>query len=581
MIDTSIQRVEINQVIENQLPEFVQSESPLFVDFMKQYYISQEYQGGSINIAENLDRYTKLQTYVGAALTEYTGLSTDTESYSSTIFVDSTHGYPSKYGLLKIDDEIITYTGIGTTSFTGCIRGFSGVDAMDQPTRPDLLSFNTSVGVSHTGGSKVHNLSNLFIREFFGKLKTTYASGFENRKLSSDIDQVKFIRQVKDFYRTKGTEESYKILFRALYGQEVDIIKPSDFLIKPSDADYGFAQDFVVKSITGDPRNLKGSTLFQDADDDDKNIRGASGAISDVKDFLYDGEHYYQISITQDSIDGNFIVPGRTRVTDPVSIGATVITVDTTVGFPTSGSLSLPSATTAGIVTYTSKTANQFVGLPTAVDVLNIGDDVRYNNVAYGYSFANISKKIEVLITGVLKDFPIPEKAYYFNKGDTIKVGTFGINKSSEDSNFGSWVYNTSVKFTPKTIVRQSSSSFSIVTLSAHGFLEEDAIEVLDGQNTLLGVGRVLSVIDSSTLILGDLPGVGEFNIAFIRRRNKKGNSSLHTNINKYTTDIQNAYDNESEGNSYIASPSIPSLGNEPIVFDDLIFYLLNLERIF
>ena len=78
MIDTSIQRVEINQVIENQLPEFVQTESPLFVDFMKQYYISQEYQGGSINISENIDRYTKLQTYVGAALTEYTGLSTDT-----------------------------------------------------------------------------------------------------------------------------------------------------------------------------------------------------------------------------------------------------------------------------------------------------------------------------------------------------------------------------------------------------------------------------------------------------------------------------------------------------------------------
>ncbi len=383
MIDTSIQRVEINQVIENQLPEFVQSESPLFVDFMKQYYISQEYQGGSINISENLDRYTKLQTYVGAALTEYTGLSTDTESYSSTIFVDSTKGYPSKYGLLKIDDEIITYTGIGTTSFTGCVRGFSGVDNMDQPTRPDLLSFNTTVGASHTGGSKVHNLSNLFIREFFGKLKTTFASGFENRKLSSDIDQVKFIRQVKDFYRTKGTEESYRILFRVLYGQEVNIIKPSDFLIKPSDADYGFAQDFVVKAITGDPRNLKGSTLFQDIDEDDKNILGASGAISDVKDFLYGGEHYYQISVSQDSIDGNFIVPGRTRVTDPVSIGATTITVDTTVGFPTSGSISLPTASVAGVVTYTSKTANQFVGLPTAVDTLSIGDDVRYNNVAY------------------------------------------------------------------------------------------------------------------------------------------------------------------------------------------------------
>ena len=65
MIDTSIQRVKISQVIENQLPEFVQSESPLFVDFMKQYYISQEYQGGPVD-GENLDRYTKLQTFVGS-----------------------------------------------------------------------------------------------------------------------------------------------------------------------------------------------------------------------------------------------------------------------------------------------------------------------------------------------------------------------------------------------------------------------------------------------------------------------------------------------------------------------------------
>ena len=59
---------------------------------------------------------------------------------------------------------------------------------------------------------------------------------------------------------------------------------------------------------------------------------------------------------------------------------------------------------------YEGKTTNQFVGVDTARDVLSVGDDVRYNNVAYGYSFANISKKIEVLITGVLKDFPIPDE---------------------------------------------------------------------------------------------------------------------------------------------------------------------------
>ena len=127
-----------------------------------------------------------------------------------------------------------------------------------------------------------------------------------------------------------------------------------------------------------------------------------------------------------------------------MSIGGTVITVDTTVGFPTSGSLSLPTASVAGVVTYTGKTSNQFVGVDTALDTLSIGDDVRYNNVAYGYSFANNTQKIEVLITGVLKDFPIPDSTFYFNKGDKVRVGSFGINKSSEDGNFSSWVYNTS-----------------------------------------------------------------------------------------------------------------------------------------
>lgn len=268
-------------------------------------------------------------------------------------------GGPEKYGLLKIDNEIITYTGIGTTSFTGCIRGFSGVDSLDQATRPDLLSFKSTVGAAHTGGTKVHNLSNLFLREFFNKLKTTFADGFQNRTLDSDIDEVKFIRQIKDFYKTKGTEESYKILFKALYGEEVSIIKPSEFLLKPSDADYSITQDFVVKKLTGDPRALKGSSLFQDKDIKDLNITCASGAISDVKEFLYGGENYYQVSITKDSTEGTFVIPGRTRLTNAVSVGATVLTVDTTVGFPTSGKLNLG---TSGIATYSGKTINQFTG---------------------------------------------------------------------------------------------------------------------------------------------------------------------------------------------------------------------------
>ena len=287
MIDTSIQRVEINQVIENQLPEFVQSESPLFVDFMKQYYISQEYQGGSINIAENLDRYTKLQTYVGTALTEYTGLSTNTESYSDTIFVDSTKGYPSKYGLIKIDDEIITYTGITSTSFTGCVRGFCGVDNLKSPTNPESLVFSTTNASKHENDSKVVNLSNLFLQEFWYKTKQLFMPGFEDRNLHTKVDKANFLRQAKDFYASKGTDEAIKILFGVLFDSRAEVIKPIEYLFSPSDADYVITNDLIVERISGNANNVVGQTLFQ------TDNAATSGSIFNVQYFPREGRNYY------------------------------------------------------------------------------------------------------------------------------------------------------------------------------------------------------------------------------------------------------------------------------------------------
>ena len=98
---------------------------------------------------------------------------------------------------------------------------------------------------------------------------------------------------------------------------------------------------------------------------------------------MYDGERYYQISLTEESIQGNFVIPGRTRLTDSVSIGATVITVDTTVGFPTSGTLNLVQNDIVGVTSYTGKTSNQFLGITTTPQTYSVSDEVRYGNVAF------------------------------------------------------------------------------------------------------------------------------------------------------------------------------------------------------
>ena len=124
-------RVQLNKIIESQLPEFLVADFPKAVDFFKQYYISQEKQGGNIDLVDNLDRYIRVDNLVPEVVVGKTTLSSGISATDTTITVPSTKGFPDDYGLLKIDDEIITYTGKTDTTFTGCIRGFNGITGYD------------------------------------------------------------------------------------------------------------------------------------------------------------------------------------------------------------------------------------------------------------------------------------------------------------------------------------------------------------------------------------------------------------------------------------------------------------------
>ena len=76
MIGTGIdKRIQVQQIIENQLPEFIRSESPLAVDFLKQYYVSQEHRGGVVDITDNLDQYIKLDNLTPEVIVGVTTLS--------------------------------------------------------------------------------------------------------------------------------------------------------------------------------------------------------------------------------------------------------------------------------------------------------------------------------------------------------------------------------------------------------------------------------------------------------------------------------------------------------------------------
>ena len=250
MIQTGFEtRVKVQQIVENQLPEFILDESPKAAEFLKQYYISQEYQGGPVDVAENLDQYLKLDNLTPEIIVGSTSITDSINSDSAVISVVSTKGFPEKYGLFKIDDEIITYTGITTNTFTGCIRGFSGITTYHTISDPQELEFSTSRAASHSVGSTIQNLSSLFLKEFYKKLKYSLTPGLEDVDFVSDLNIGNFIKEARSFYQAKGTGESFRILFNVLYGITPSVINLEDFLIKPSAATYiasGMIPIFII-----------------------------------------------------------------------------------------------------------------------------------------------------------------------------------------------------------------------------------------------------------------------------------------------------------------------------------------------
>ena len=124
MADTKFDsRVKVSQIIKNQLPEFISSSEENFVDFLKQYYISLEHRGAAFDIANNFDQYISTDNLTADIVSKTYTLSQDVGYIDDEIFVSSTAGFPEEYGLLKINNEIITYTEKTETSFTGSLAG--------------------------------------------------------------------------------------------------------------------------------------------------------------------------------------------------------------------------------------------------------------------------------------------------------------------------------------------------------------------------------------------------------------------------------------------------------------------------
>ena len=600
MIQTGIEsRVKIQDVISSQLPNFILDESPKTADFLKQYYISQEFQSGVVDIAENLDQYLDFDNLTPEKLsgdsTLLVGIGTQEVN---TVNVSSTKGFPNQYGLLKIDNEILTYTGITTNTFTGLTRGFSGITSYHAELNEEELVFTKSNAGVHTAGSSIQNLSSLFLNEFYKKIKYTFAPGFENLNFDKNLNIGNFLKEVKSFYETKGTDDAIKILFRVLYGVDPKIINLEDLLFKPSSAEYLRRETVIVEVLSGNPIGLVGQTIKKI---EKLNDPATQASVSEVEPFTRQGKQYYKFSLFigyggASLVEGNFKITPSSKSIESVSIGSSVVTVDSTIGFPSSGKV-LSGINT---ISYSDKTINQFLDCTGIESEISPSDSVFSDEIYFGYEDGDLTKKVEFRITGILSEFKQKSENVIVSEGDSITIKNLGdkvLNptiKNRKEIFANSWIYNTSSfieidSFEGSTFRLKKSIDRSI-------FKVGDKVEFVNQSRpdeviypTANSVQPYVNEILGDNLIqINGFSGSSGASPDQIKRI--RTNSNLRRKLNKpkstgdspvpikydVTSDVTNVYFDDDSG--YAASNSLPSAKNSGTpnapFFEDIDFQL-------
>ena len=579
-------RIKITDVIESQLPEFVTSENPKATEFLKQYYIGQEYQGGPIDIVDNLDQYLKLDNLIPEVIVGNTSLTENISSSETIINVSSTKGFPERYGLIKIDDEVITYTGITTNSFTGCIRGFSGITDYTKNTSFTELIFTESESQSHLQSSEVKNLSVLFLQEFYKKTKYSLNPGLESVNFTPNLNIGNFIKESRTLYRSKGTDESFRILFNVLFNDEPKIIDLENFLIKPSTASYVRRKIAIVESISGNPLNLEGQLIAKTTDPQ------ITAAISEVEAITRNNKTYYKLFIfvgyddSLSSITGNVDITGSTRNLNYISAGSSAITVDSTIGFPEFGTLYSGS----NVVTYTKKTVNQFLGCSGVVSGISTGSEIHSEDTYYGYENGDLTKKVEIKLVGVISDFNSDTQISTSFEGEYISVKNIGekiqnpvVNQTRKEVFANIWDYNTNPRYqinkvngtnkivlkTPIDKILKISDRIDILLQDSEQIVYKNLIV----NDIINGIEQEIEVNDeNNSTITINLDSNTDYEIRKkIRFGSINSNAKFSFEYSNIFADIQNVYSDFDEY-MYVASNSIPSYEiNVPIFSYDSI----------
>ena len=327
--------------------------------------------------------------------------------------------------------------------------------------------------------------------------------------------------------------------------------------------------------LSGNPLGLVGQTIKKIEKLNDPTTQAS---VSEVEPFFRSGKRYFKFSLFigydgTSLVEGNFKITPNTKTADSISVGSSTISVDSTIGFSTSGKI------ISGIntVSYTDKSINQFFGCTGITSSILPTSNIYSDEIYFGFEDGDINKKVEFRITGILSGFRQLSESIVVSEGDIIKVKNIGQNvknpesKTTKEVFANSWIYNTSASYDVDSIDGSTvnlKSELDRSSLKKGDFVElvkvDDPSSVVYPTSTSNSPYVLENVVKGSkSVTLGNFSDIDTSFEYKLRKKLNKASSNFIPIDGDITSDISNIYFDEKNG--YAASNSLPSGVNSNI----------------
>ena len=458
-------------------------------------------------------------------------------------------------------------TGYSKAKFEGCARAVSGIVEYTSSGNA-VFSNNTTAAVADED-TEVKCLDALFVKRLLDKYTEQFLPDVPELDYTK-IDVRNAIKSVKDFYSTKGTSFSIAYLFKLLYGEQVTVSYPKDQIIKPSNATWSIDTILRATLVSGDPTNIKDGLLTQELSIADANIGAASALIENYISIKTSDVELFELVLSEETIDGTFIVPYKTKLAEPLNTTDSIITVDSTIGWPERNGEFLIGDTE--LIQYKEKSLNQFIECTRSVN--NIVEDwdsaTEVTSNLLVYINKGTAQEVVLSVVGIVdaQQTTLTDTGSYYLKGDKLTVSKLG--GTSVTPELTTWLYNVKKLIEVENITYGGvNDKFATVTCrNNHGLLVGDQV-TLYGANPILFNGTFLVKSRDSALVFqyelpqpAEVVPQGNILVSVDLNKGKSDNTAVLNSIGPYTTNIQNSFFNNDH--VYVASTGIPNYSIGP-----------------